>query len=137
MQTNEQQPVGVAEANKPIESTSVNASELTQILRKEDFISSAFLLKLTLALVVLLISAAFLLRFLKRRFPNFQGDFGRVENDRVVVRSSSKLSARSKIFLVSVGAERFLVAESTNSLVMTKIHSVKEVASDDALGEQV
>ena len=132
----EKKSAEAAEISELVESNAANSTELTQVLRKEDFISSAFLVKLTLTLVIMLMAAAFLLRYLKRRFPSFQGDKRELDSSRVVVRSSAKLSARSKVYLVSVGEESFLISESTSSLVMSKVNDMKKSSSGDVLGDQ-
>lgn len=89
--------------------------------KKDELVSSTFVLQLVIALVVLLVSLKLFAHYVLKRSGQSKLRFEVDKEAELRVRSSVKLSIRTRIHHVSLGDRDFLVMESTNQ---SSVHEV-------------
>lgn len=91
--------------------------------KKDELVSATFILQLVIALVVMLVALKLFARyFLSRSGHTVQGE---EQRDELSIRSSVKLSVRTRLHHVKVGRNEFLVTETANQV---HVHAIREHA---------
>ena len=100
--------------NTEVISSSTGIASTPLQLKKDDVVTTAFVLKTILVLAILLVAVSAILRWLSRRFPSvIPSHNNNSPTNNVRTLAFTKLSLRTKVFLVNIDGHKAVIVETT------------------------
>lgn len=120
--------------NQEVASSSIGIASTPLQLKKDEVITTAFVLKTIFALALLLIVAKVALNWLSKRFSSVLPNKNSPTNN-VQTLATTKLSLRTKIFLVDIDGQKAVIVETPQNSELSWVPTAQQQQSNNETRE--